>query len=613
MLQHLYKEAQSHFELKASVEKKLTLELSAIAGKEAVSRAVAEHAMDYAGGNKAITFDLVHKQLLNCLRARLKGQMIPHSVKAALFLVERLNANIINNYQPARPLQQLLYIYTMAWFQVCVSDSERAVKDSSPGYEILKSLLKLCRRIDQYAGDLARQLCHKLFKLFLDFASHSQDNQSFIQLANQIDQELNGFAENRKKNLLDSIGELRQKQKYLAAKTIIAEKVRETIGDGIYPIVLLDFVENYVTLYLEEYYVEHGGKGDPWRETIKDLSYLIWAFRAEVDQNYRKFFPQKIPPAMERLLTKVEPYVANRMTLYRDFLGLEEILKARYWEEFIKLDSVFNAPYFSAENLFVDQTQKWHSRNGASADWFMVIHKDREIICQLLSKEVIKKKVVFANYSGHILLAYETGEPGFDVNRIQAIPLRPFSDWEYLISNVDYELSNINADFCLQYQEIIKQIDAEAIRRLEQKKKHEAELEFRNQQVQAQLRKEKEERKRQRLLALQREEAERIAEQQRREEIRAIVDKIKIGTQLSVKLENNILADMKLNIITSTTKRYIFNDQNCQHKLAVTKQELIELFVSKLVTVRSFGRGEEYHQTLASVIASRRGQLNKNL
>ena len=75
---------------------------------------------------------------------------------------------------------------------------------------------------------------------------------------------------------------------------------------------------------------------------------------------------------------------------------------------------------------------------------------------------------------------------------------------------------------------------------------------------------------------------------------------------LELKLDNGHIAKLKLTIITTTTKRFIFNDRNFQHKLAVKKNELLEMLVAETVCIKEFGQGEEYNQTLANVIASRR-------
>ena len=606
-----YQPALEHYNLKYRVLSRERAEPLEFATSEEIKQAIAEHALAYSTGDKAIITDLAHKQLLGSIVNRLEGKTIPAEIKARLFVIERFNANLINNYSFSRPIKQMYYMFSLAWFRLVVDSPDIALSEDSPMAPLLDLMLLNSRRIDHYSGADARHYCHVVFRCFLAYASLQKALSSPDDLLKRVQDYTQGLTQKRKQNSGETIAKLRKAQLDKMSREKVSDKVRETIGDGIYPIVLLDFIESYIALYLEDHYIRRGPKGEDWRQTIKDLSYLIWAFRADVDKNYRQYYPTKIPPAMHRLLLKVEPFVDNTKRLYKEFMGLEDIIHARYLGEYIKLDSVFNAPYFSSESLFVNQAALWFKQNNYTEKWFHVLMNNKQVIGRLLDKDQVSNQIVFLNYSGIPAIIFDTQRPDFQAEDVQVVPLREIEDWEYLFRTLEYEISIMDARFCESYQKVIQQIDAEKLAKVEELKKREAELEQRNFELREKILLRRQQKAEKRRIAEERAKEKAELEAEKRAEAEQKIERIKIGATIKAEVKSSITVSLQLNIITSTTGRYIFNDRNCQYRMALKKEELMDMMIANKIQIESYGRGEQYHQTLATVIAARR-QSAKN-
>ncbi|WP_196139078.1 hypothetical protein [Aliikangiella sp. G2MR2-5] len=605
-LEQLFPKALAFYRLKYQVLDRDSGFQPPIASEQDISQAIAAHARAYISGDKSIMTDLEHRQLLGSILKLLNGKRLPVKLKANLFIIERLNASLINSYELSRPIKQLFYLLTLVWFKFSIESPESTLKQASPVAKLFELMLKNSRRIDHYSGADSRTYCHDLLKAFVEYIESSQATYPAEKLTLKIVKITGLLTAKAKVNLKESIAKLRGVQAYRRARAATSEKVRDTIGDGIYPVILLDFVESYINLYLEDYYTQHGPKGDGWRQTMKDLSYLIWAFRASVDKNYRQYYPSKIPPAMQRLLLKVEPYVEDRERLYQEFIGLEDILHAKYLGEFIKLESVFNAPYFNADSLFADQAALWYRENKYDVHWFHVIYKQKTVIGRLLGPDIVRNHIVFINYSGNPVIIHDTAKPGFMAEDIQVIPLHEIKDWEYIAITIEHELSLVEAKFCESYHNTINEIDSEVAARIKAQQRKEAELERRNFELKEKMLLRQQQRLEKIRKAEEREREKQLIEEQKRAEAEKQIVKIKIGAEIKAELNQASKIKLQLNIITSTTGRFIFNDRSCQYKLAVKRDELMDMIVAGKVEVVSYGRGEQYHQTLANVIAARR-------
>lgn len=608
MLSNLYKDAAEHFELKRKVEAKRSDTLASICSLKELSIAIGKIATQKEKIDLLHSDSLIQSNLIKYLLDQLDGKNIDPANQSAFILVEKFLINLTNSLQAKTVIEPVIHAFALAWLQATINSPASSLSKSSPFFKILHTLIPMAYKIDPFSGEIATKQCKILVKYFLRFAC--SENASEETLYTHI-LKLSKESESKRRQLL--VGNIKEHKKLEAkkkAKSIVASEIRRCIGDGLYPTILLEFVENYYTPYMEDYFVKHGAKGDGWTETSRNISFLIWAFRAEVDSNFHRYFPEKIPQALDSIVEKVDPLITDKQKLYQDFLAMEEILESRKKEGQIKLDCVFNVTEISSDGLFTNLAEKWRQQNRSETDWYLVQHKSKEAYCKLIRNDIFKEKLVFANYSGNLQIIYDTTEPSFQLEQIRASASRDKTDWDFILTDIEYEITNMHADYCDQNQEIIKEIDADIAKHLKEQQEKEKRLHEKNEE--ARLKREKE-----RLLELEKAKkakADLIAQQkknkQKRQEYESQIDKVNLGTMITATLDDGSQAVMELNVITSTTNRYIFNDKSCQHKLAITKDKMLDMLVTGKLSIDMLGRSTGSNDVLASVIAKRREHLD---
>jgi len=608
MLDKLYIDAVKHFELREKVEEKVTKATLNIASADDLSSAIRTLSQQFHKNASTATNDLRHNLVVKQLVTLLGIKRISAKNRAAMFVIEALISNTVNNTQTKPHFLKIYYSLLLSWFQASAREPSKVISGGTPFPGMLDEINVLSYKIDQFAGDIGSKHCKVLLKTFLYYSSDKTliTNDLYSEIQNQ--EKL--FNKQRRQLLVNNIKIYKNKIAQKTAKTIVATEIRRSIGDGLYPIILLEFVENYYTLFLEKYFIENGPKGDIWNETSRNLSYLIWAFRAEVDSKYHRYFPENIPPALDSIVEKVDPFVTDKKKLYKDFLAMEETLETRKREGFVKLDCVFNVTELSADSLYTNLANKWRKEYPSASRWYSVQHKSKEAYCKLIGQDIFKKQIVFANYSGNLQVIYDTSEPSFQIEQIRAIAVNTENDPDYILSDIDYQITNLHADFCDQYQNVITQIDVDITAKL--RLQHEREKQLRIKNRLAKERREQERRK----ISQEKEQAkiklgeQRQANKIKRTQLEAEIAKVHVGTLITATLEDGTVASMELNVITSTTNRYIFNDKSCQHKLAVTKDKLLDMLVAGKLSIDVLGRAKGANQNLEGVIAKRREHLD---
>lgn len=159
-------------------------------------------------------------------------------------------------------------------------------------------------------------------------------------------------------------------------------------------------------------------------------------------------------------------------------------------------------------------------------------------------------------------------------------------------------------NFCDKHQEVISKTDADIAAKVKQQKLREQQLEEKNRLAKKKKQQENENIQQQRLAAQERLLHKKKSDKIKREKFSVEVEKIRVGTTITATLEDGHQASMELNVITSTTKRYIFNDRTCQHKLALTKDKIVDMRVELLGNTN-------HYQSLENMISTRRNQLEK--
>ena len=607
MLDKLYTDAVKHFELREKVEENVTNATLSIANFDQLSSAIRILSQQFQKDNSTATSDLRNSLVVKQLVVLLGRQRMPAKNRAAMFVIEGLVSNTVNNIQAKPHFLKIYYAFLLSWLLASVQDPKKAVSNETPFTKMLAMINVLSSKIDQFAGDIGGKHCKLLLKTFIQFTedqSSVSDNLYF-----EIQKQEKSFNKQRRQLLINNIKSYKKKIAQKTAKTIVATEIRRSIGDGLYPIILLEFVENYYTLFLEKHFVLHGAKGDVWNETYKNLSYLIWAFRAEVDSKYHRYFPENIPPALDSIIEKVDPFVTDKKKLYQDFLDLEEVLETRKKDGFIKLDCVFNVTELSADSLYKNLASKWRSEYPSPSQWYSVQHKNKEAYCKLIGQDIFDKQIVFANYSGNLQVVHDTSEPSFQIEQIRAIAIESEIDSNYALSDIDYQITNLHADFCDQYQDVITRIDADITESLRLQHEREKRLQKTNE-----LARESREQEQRKIIQDKEKAKTKLREQQqtnktKRKQLEAEVEKVHVGTLITATLEDGSVASMELNVITSTTNRYIFNDKSCQHKLAVTKDKLLDMLVAGKLSIDVLGRAKRSNQSLEGIIANRREHL----
>ena len=608
MLAKFYIDAVKHFELREKVETEVTKASLNIASTDELSKAIQTLSQQFPRNDSTAISDLRHNLVVKQLVTLLGTKRIPAKNRAAIFVIEGLVSNTVNNIQAKPHFLKIYYALLLSWIQVSVHDPSKSIGDGTSFPIMLDKINTLSLKIDQFSGEVGSQHCKFLLKTFLHFSGDKTSTAD--DLYSEIQKQERLFNKQRRQYLVNNIKAYKKKTAKKTAKTIVSTEIRRSIGDGLYPIILLEFVENYYTLFLEKHFILHGANGDVWNETHKNLSYLIWAFRAEVDMKYHRYFPENIPPALDSIVEKVDPFVTDKKKLYQDFLAMEETLKIRKRDGFIKLDCVFNVTELSADSLYTNLASKWRKEYSSASQWYSVQHKSKEACCKLISQDIFKKQIVFANYSGSLQVIYDTSEPSFQIEQIRAIAVNTETDSDYILSDIDYQITNLHADFCDQYQDVITQIDVDIAAKLKLQHEREKQLQIKNR-----LAKERREQEKQKIAQEKEQAKTKLREQQRankikRKELEINIAKVHIGTLITATLEDGTVASMELNVITSTTNRYIFNDKTCQHKLAVTKDKLLDMLVAGKLSIDVLGRAKGANQNLEGIIADRREHLD---
>jgi len=608
MLLDFYNDAKAHFELKQKVDERKGQTSLPLCSSAELSIAIQAMGRQFKAGDKSEARDIRNKLVIKKLIELLGRKRIPAKNHAFMLVIENLIVNFVSNLQPKSELLGVYYCFILSWFQASTQSPDNAISKMQPFQQILDQLNLLTFKIDRFSGTIGSKFCSILSNDLLQFVCEQNPqidtlHSKFLGLQKQTSKE-------RRRALLENIKNYKKKIANETAKSIVAAEIRRSIGDGLYPVILLEFVENYYTLFLEKHFILHGSKGEIWGETSKNLSSLIWAFRAEVDVNFHRLFAKNVPPALDSIIDKVDSLVDDKQKLYQDFLAIEEVLKIRKKEGFVKLESVFNVTELSADSLYTNLATEWRYENRSETQWYTVQHKNKEAYCKLIGKEIFDKQVVFTNYSGDLQIAHNTAEPRFQIEQIRAVAVRNELDLEYVYSTIDYEITNLHADYCEANRAVINQIDIDIAAKLKYQHEREKQLEERNR-----LASEKFERK-QKLVNEEKNRAKaKLIEQRKtnsikRKQFQSEIVKIDIGTLITATLDDGTVASMELNVITSTTNRYVFNDKTCQHKLAVTREKMLDMLVAGKLSIDVLRRPKTTNQILEDVIASRREKLS---
>lgn len=73
---------------------------------------------------------------------------------------------------------------------------------------------------------------------------------------------------------------------------------------------------------------------------------------------------------------------------------------------------------------------------------------------------------MFANFSGNLQIIHDTSEPSFQIEQIRSAAVRNELDLEYVYSTIDYEVTNLHADFCEDNRTVITQIGVDIAAKL---------------------------------------------------------------------------------------------------------------------------------------------------
>ncbi len=562
--------------------------------------------------NKQLIIDYREFPWLDLLHQRLDELQLKPDVQASILLMQFLCRSTRDTYTASPALQQILQLFSLSWCQLLLNEPQSITQTQHPCYAIYEKIKHLMQVVDKYSGNLSRKLCHGIYKVVAAGAVNRCSTASFHSAQLRIEHLEETYQKLRKHHLQTEIKKWRTLVQQIHAEKVVGDLIRETIGDGHFPVILLEFIENYISLFLEDYYHHHGPRGQQWQQVLKDISHVIWAFRSDVDKAYRDHFPTTVPQALRRLLLCVEPLLQQHTALYEDFLAIENLLTDRFHGYPIKLETIFNAPLFETDMLFFRRIDE-HWRDKYTLDqWYLLLIEDKEIRCHALNREMCEHYLLLVNHSGEVLKHYDTKSPTFSPIDIQVLPLNRSDRDDFLFSNLHSSLHAAYKNFIQQNQDAISKLNREnELKALEEQAKQKEEEE--NYRLQQELQaKQRQEQERQRKTLIEQNKQRELEQEQKRQSLMRQVKELKLGALVNLILESGAQAMLDLTLITSTTGKYIFNDKQGQHHLSRTAEELVEMLLGEQLFIINMGSDRTHHQTLADIIQQQRQSKSKH-
>ncbi len=542
--------------------------------------------------------------------------LIPPQIKSSLQLSE-LSLQFLNGLsEQHEEMQRLMQLLALSWAQLSVHSPEFLQVKQHPAKITLSKLLMLSECWDHRSGDLAKKLLEGIRLVLSQLNQKASSPRLYEQATNRILSLENVFHQYRTSRLKKIIEHKRKVERETKAETFIADYIASKIEGIEFPVFLIEFLENFMSPHLKKIFMETGPVGQKWHQAIEDSEILIWSIMSTDYTNYVDEYDKKVPSALKRLYTDLEKLLPDSTALQHFFYELEELhIKKRQGERLdlhtiISATDILETSHINKNNFDLIDNE-YNEELLTDDDWYYLIQSGKRFRCQLIPRDYTGKWLVFVNLSGTLVAEFNTESPGFSLKHLPIVPIETHDYWEELTEYLDNTLTQ-RVEFLEKH---LSQIEKEAA--ADQARKMAAEEEARalirekikeERELQEQKRKKLEEEK-QKALEVARKEEEKLSK--RRLKAKKEVESLLPGAVVSYMTPNKEKQELILNIISTTTSKYIFIDNQGQRRLDPFENDLIELFATeKLKLVK---QGKDFNQALQSlVIEQRQAHKDKN-
>ncbi|PWK47821.1 DUF1631 family protein [Pleionea mediterranea] len=558
---------------------------------------------------------LAHYEIVSAIYKRLtndKNYHIPGPIKSSLHLTELTFQYLHGITEEHDDIKRLLQLLALSWSQLAVHSPEYLQVKQHPAKLVLSKLLMLGECWDQRSGSLAKKLLDGIRLVLSQLNQKGANPRLYEQACNRIMSLESAFNEYRTKRLKSIVEEKRKLEREAKADLFVTNYIREKTQGEEFPVLLLEFMENYLSPYLKNIFMETGPVGQKWHRAIDDCETLIWSIMAPFTPSFVEEYQEKVPPSLKRLYEQIDELFHGSEGLQDFFYELEGIHIKKLNGERADFHSLITSPLFedfetNESNPSENDYSKELDELLVDDDWYYLIQKGKRFRCQLVPREYTGKWLVFVNLSGAQIADFDTTSASFHPSQLPLVNIETHNYWDEMTEYLERIMSRRVSVLNEQLQRVEKEQAADKAR------KQAAEDEARRiirEKIEEELNKQQAKKRKleeDRAKAIAKAKQEEALLEQRRLKAQKLVDSLMPGAIVSYSPDGQQEQQLTLSIISTTTNKYIFTDQRSQRALDPKETQLIDLFAANRMTLLE--QGKEFEDTLQSLVAGQREAL----
>mgnify|MGYP000642757972 CR=1 FL=1 len=328
---------------------------------------------------------------------------------------------------------------------------------------------------------------------------------------------------------------------------------------------------------------------------------------------------------MKRLFQLFESQ--NNLSAYvkEFFIEAESYHNQKLQGQRVQYDVMISANIFADEHYENNDKNDWsekYDHNAFNIDslqqsqWYFLRNQQHLHFCQLLSISKLTRQIIFTNLSGELVANISFDESENLNDYLTDCDEQPKQYYKSAFKDLSLELKKHYDRLKTQYQRFIDE------RTREQRQLQLAEEIQRKKEIQRLLHEQQEQhllqqQQEQRRVIAEQIKAERQAEEEHLEEldarerfhIKGIYRKLKPGTVIAYKNENDRWQEISLSLVSKTTQKYIFIDSQGRKAIEPDKPTLLGLIGERRIKVVK--ESENRLDPLSSLVKQRRDRLSR--
>ncbi|MCO7224063.1 DUF1631 family protein [Pleionea sp. CnH1-48] len=544
--------------------------------------------------------------------AKDKDFHIPPVIKSSLQLIELSYQFLAGLTEQHEEIQRLMQLMAISWAQLAVHTPEFLQIKQHSSKVALSKILMLGECWDKRGGKLAKKLLEGIRMVLTQLNQKGCNPRLYEQATNRILSLENAFNQYRTDRLKKIVETKRMQEREIKADQFITDYIKEQTEAKEQPVFLLEFMENFLSPYLKKIFMETGPVGQKWHQAIEDAETLMWSIDSPFSNQFVEEYNERVPQALRRLYEAIDAMMPESNNLHDFFYELEDAHIKKLRGERLDYHTMITSPIF--EDLDTTKTQPIIVDFSSELDemlddddWYYLIQEGKRFRCQLVPREYTGKWLVFVNLSGALIASIDTQSPSFHPSNLPLVAIEPHNYWEELTEYLERILSRRVRLLEEQFQRMAAEIAADKARKQAAEEEARAQirkrLEEERERQEAQRRQAEEERAK--AIAKARADEARMA--QKRLKAKKTVESLMPGAVISYQGEGIIEQQLTLNIISTTTSKYIFTDQKGARRLDPKENDLIELFASG--RAKLLEQGEDFEQKLQLLVADQRAAM----